>query len=90
MPGCTCRRWPTRRGSTSICTTSADLRAHALYRRSEAGREYVDKDLYDVGGVPVLMKELLDGGYLHVDCITVTGKTSGENLEERDWPDGRT
>ena len=46
-----------------------------------AGR-YVAKDLFDVGGVPILMKALLDGGYLHGDCITVTGKTIGENLRD--------
>ena len=45
-----------------------------------AGR-YVAKDLYEIGGVPVLMKALLDGGYLHADCITVTGKTVAENLK---------
>lgn len=45
------------------------------------GGKYVAKDLYDVGGVPVLMKALLDGGYLHGDCITVTGKTVAENLK---------
>ena len=44
-----------------------------------AGR-YVMKDLGEVGGVPLLMKALLDGGYLHGDCITVTGKTIAENL----------
>ena len=44
-----------------------------------AGR-YVAKDMYDIGGVPVLMKALLDGGYLHGDCLTVTGKTIAENL----------
>jgi dihydroxy-acid dehydratase len=44
------------------------------------GGRYVMKDLHDVGGVPVLMKALLDGGYLHGDCITVTGKTVAENL----------
>jgi dihydroxy-acid dehydratase len=42
---------------------------------------YVAKDLYDIGGVPVLMKALLDGGFLHGDCITVTGKTIAENLK---------
>jgi dihydroxy-acid dehydratase len=46
-----------------------------------AGR-YVAKDMFEVGGVPVLMKALLDGGYLHGDCLTVTGKTIGENLRE--------
>ena len=44
------------------------------------GGKYVSKDLYEIGGVPVLMKALLDGGYLHGDCITVTGKTIAENL----------
>ena len=46
-----------------------------------AGR-YVAKDMYEIGGVPVLMKALLDGGFLHGDCITVTGKTIGENLAD--------
>src|SRR5947209_7680048 len=43
---------------------------------------YVAKDLYDIGGVPVLLKALLDGGYLHGDCLTVTGKTIAENLRD--------
>ena len=38
----------------------------------------------EVGGVPVLMKALLDGGYLHGDCMTVTGKTIAENLQGRE------
>jgi dihydroxy-acid dehydratase len=46
-----------------------------------AGR-YVMRDLHDVGGVPMLMKALLDGGYLHGDCLTVTGRTIAENLAE--------
>jgi dihydroxy-acid dehydratase len=50
------------------------------------GGEYVMKDLYDIGGVPVLMKALLDGGYLHGDCITVTGKTIAENLKDVVFP----
>ena len=44
------------------------------------GGRYVMKDLHDIGGVPVLMKALLDGGYLHGDCMTVTGKTVAQNL----------
>ncbi|HUF88279.1 MAG TPA: dihydroxy-acid dehydratase [Thermohalobaculum sp.] len=44
------------------------------------GGKYIAKDLYDVGGVPVVMKELLRAGLLHGDCITVTGKTIAENL----------
>jgi dihydroxy-acid dehydratase len=53
-----------------------------------AGR-YVMKDLYDIGGVPVLMKALLDGGYLHGDALTVTGRTVAENLREVVLPKGQ-
>src|SRR5690348_1973496 len=53
------------------------------------GGEYVMKDLYDIGGVPVLMKTLLDGGYLHGDCMTVTGKTIAENLKDVVFPQGQ-
>jgi dihydroxy-acid dehydratase len=46
------------------------------------GGKYVMKDLHAVGGVPVLMKALLDGGYLHGDCLTVSGRTIAENLRD--------
>src|SRR5512136_1005654 len=46
------------------------------------GGRYVAKDLFEIGGVPMLMRALLDGGYLHGDCITVTGKTVAENLKD--------
>ena len=42
--------------------------------------QYVMEDLHKVGGVPAVMKTLLDHGYLHGDCLTVTGKTIAENL----------
>ncbi len=45
------------------------------------GGRYIAKDMYEAGGVPVLMKTLLDGGFLHGDCLTVTGRTIAENLE---------
>ena len=45
------------------------------------GGKYVAKDMYDVGGVPVLLKTLLDGGFLHGDCLTVTGESLEENLK---------
>ncbi|OAV45353.1 dihydroxy-acid dehydratase [Lewinella sp. 4G2] len=44
--------------------------------------KYVMEDLYYAGGVPAVMKELLKKGYLHGDCMTVTGKTLAENLLE--------
>jgi dihydroxy-acid dehydratase len=51
------------------------------------GGRYVAKDMHEVGGVPVLMKTLLDAGYLHGDCLTVTGKTIAENLEGVVFPE---
>ena len=51
------------------------------------GGKYVAKDLFDVGGVGVVLKELLDAGYLHGECITVTGKTLAENLEGVSLPE---
>ena len=50
------------------------------------GGKYVAKDLYDIGGIPVLMKALLDGGYLNGDCLTVTGKTIKENMKDVVFP----
>ncbi len=51
------------------------------------GGKYVAKDLYDVGGVGIVLKELLDNGHIHGDCITVTGKTLAENLEGLKLPE---
>ncbi|MGE0849816.1 MAG: dihydroxy-acid dehydratase [Hyphomicrobiaceae bacterium] len=45
------------------------------------GGKYVAKDVFDIGGVPQIMRALLDGGYLHDDCLTVTGKTIKQDLE---------
>jgi dihydroxy-acid dehydratase len=50
------------------------------------GGKYTAADLYAVGGVEVVMKELLDAGILHGDCITVTGKTVAENLRRVKFP----
>ena len=45
------------------------------------GGKYVAKDLFEVGGIKVVMKALLDAGLFHGDCMTITGKTIAENLE---------
>src|SRR3989442_7544181 len=49
-----------------------------------AGR-YVAKDMFEAGGVPLLMRTLLDHGYLHGECLTVTGRTVAENLKRVQW-----
>ena len=45
------------------------------------GGQYVAKDVYEAGGVPIIIKTLFEGGFIHGDCLTVTGKTIAENLE---------
>ena len=50
------------------------------------GGRYVAKDMYEIGGVQVLMKALFEGGYLHGDCITVTGETIAEQMEKVTFP----
>src|SRR5947199_353090 len=49
------------------------------------GGRYVAKDMFEVGGIPLLMKTLLDHGFLHGDCITVTGRTIAENMKSVKW-----
>ena len=51
----------------------------------QPGGQYVARDMYDAGGVYMLMKSLLAEGLLYGDCMTVTGKTLGENIEEITW-----
>jgi dihydroxy-acid dehydratase len=63
----------------------------AVFRRTPyladlkpSGR-YVAKDVFEAGGIPLLMKTLLDHGFLHGDCLTVTGRTVAENLKRVKW-----
>lgn len=52
--------------------------------------KYVMQDLHEAGGIPAVMKLLLEHGYLHGDCLTVTGKTVAENLEnEKGFTEGQ-
>ena len=51
------------------------------------GGRYVAKDMFEAGGIPLLMKTMLDHGYLHGDCMTVTGRTIAENLSKVAWND---
>ena len=50
------------------------------------GGKYVAKDLYEVAGVPIVIKSLLDGGYINGDCMTVTGKSIFENHKDIIFP----
>ncbi|MDF1609875.1 dihydroxy-acid dehydratase [Hoeflea sp. YIM 152468] len=51
------------------------------------GGKYVAKDMFEAGGIPLLMKTMLEHGYLHGDCMTVTGRTLAENMEHVSWND---
>jgi dihydroxy-acid dehydratase len=55
----------------------ADMRPHGRFHMADLDR---------IGGVPVVMRHLLDAGLLHGDCVTVTGRTIAENLAELDPP----
>tara|TARA_Y200000002_G_scaffold316209_1_gene274461 strand:- start:15 stop:1733 length:1719 start_codon:yes stop_codon:yes gene_type:complete len=46
------------------------------------GGKFVAKDMWEAGGVPMLLKTLYDGGFIHGSCMTVTGKTMKENLKD--------
>lgn len=69
---------------------------HAISQRTPTiadlrpGGKFVMLDLHKIGGVPVVMKALLDAGCLHGDCLTVNGKTIGENLAEITIPANQT
>jgi dihydroxy-acid dehydratase len=51
----------------------------------QPGGQFVARDMYDAGGVYMLMKSLLAEGLLYGDCMTVTGKTLGENIDQITW-----
>jgi len=51
------------------------------------GGRYVAKDMFEAGGIPLLMKTLLDHGFMHGDCMTVTGRTMAENMKSVKWND---
>jgi dihydroxy-acid dehydratase len=51
----------------------------------QPGGQFVARDMYDAGGVYMLMKSLLDEGLLFGNCMTVTGKTLGENIDQITW-----
>ena len=87
MPVCICQ------ALAAECGIEFDLHDVAeIFKRTpyiadlKPGGRYVAKDMFEIGGVPVLLKALYDGGFIHGDCITVSGKTMAENLEGVKFP----
>ena len=77
-----------RRASSSTCSTSPRIFEKTPYIADlKPGGKYVAKDMFEAGGIPLLMKTMLDHGYLHGDCLTVTGRTLAENMEHVPWND---
>jgi dihydroxy-acid dehydratase len=76
-------------GSTNAALHLPDVAE--IFRRTpyiadlKPGGRYVAKDLFEVGGIPLVLKALLDGGFLHGDCMTVTGRSMAENLAAVKW-----
>ncbi len=62
------------------------MRRTPLIADLKPGGRYVAADVHKVGGVPVIIKALLDGGLLHGDCMTVTGRTLAENHADIVFP----
>jgi dihydroxy-acid dehydratase len=66
------------------------FRSTPYFVNLKPGGQYVAKDLYEAGGVPLVMKMLLDAGLFHGDCMTATGMTMAQNLERvAGVPDGK-
>ncbi|CAM5611141.1 dihydroxy-acid dehydratase [Mycolicibacterium aubagnense] len=74
-----------------IFDVAAVFRRTPLIADLKPGGRYLAKDVHEIGGVPVVLKALLDGGFLHGECLTVTGRTLAENSGIRAFarPPGR-
>jgi len=53
------------------------------------GGKYVAKDMFEAGGVPIILKTLFEGGFIHGECLTVTGKSMEENLKDVKFNDNQ-
>jgi len=75
--------------SFDLFDVAAVFKRTPLLADLKPGGRYLAKDVFDIGGVPVVLKALLDGGFLHGDCLTVTGRTLAENLAHVQIPSGQ-
>jgi dihydroxy-acid dehydratase len=64
----------------------AIMRATPYIADLKPGGRYVALDVHNIGGIPVVLRALLDGGLLHGDCLTANGRTLAENLEGVTFP----
>ena len=64
------------------------FRRTPLIGNLQPGGKYLAKDVHEIGGVDVVLKALLDGGYVHGECLSVTGRTLADNLDGVAGPDG--
>ncbi len=72
-----------------IFDVAAVFKRTPLIADLKPGGRYLAKDVHEIGGVPVVLKALLDGGFLHGECMTVTGRTLAQNLEGFSLPLGQ-
>ncbi len=72
-----------------IFDVAAVFKRTPLIADLKPGGRYLAKDVHEIGGVPVVLKALLDGGFLHGECLTVTGRSLAENLDGVRLPQGQ-
>ncbi len=59
-----------------------------LIANLKPGGRYLARDVFEIGGAPVILRALLDGGFLHGECLTITGRTLTDELADFPAPDG--
>ncbi len=72
--------------SFTLDDVAAIMRRTPYIADLKPGGKYVALDVHNVGGIPIIIKALLDAGLLHGDCLTVTGKTLAENHKDVVFP----
>jgi dihydroxy-acid dehydratase len=74
--------------SFTMDDVAAVLARTPLIASLQPGGQYLARDVYEIGGAPVILKALLAGGHLHGDCLTITGRSIAQELESAAEPDG--
>ena len=84
MLRCICRRSPISGIEFTLFDVAEVFKELLMSQHLKPGGRYVAEDMFEAGGVPLLMKTLLDHGYLHGDCLTVTGRSISRKSEKRE------